>query len=163
MALRLDERIEQPAFSPSGDARAPYETHGTTFLQYLARRAAKTRALLPLAQLLRERRAGGPEYPGALACFAYYVAAASTTYGVGYRQPDFTDERMSEESDRETDATITAINTGASREIAARLHVTLPKIGRYESSERVLGTTVGLRGLGCRSTTARSPRSSRRR
>ena len=148
MALRLDERMEQPAFSPSGDARAPYETHGTTFLQYLARRAAKTRALLPLAPLLRERRAGGPEYPGALACFAYYVAAASTTYGVGYRQPDFTDERMSEESDRETDATITAINTGASREIAARLHATLPKIGRYESSERVLGTTVGLRGLG---------------
>ena len=58
MELRLDERLASPYFSPSGDARAPYETHGTTFLQYLARRAAKTRVLLPLATLLREQRAG---------------------------------------------------------------------------------------------------------
>ena len=148
MELRLDERLAAPYFSPSGDPRAPYETHGTTFLQYLARRAAKTRALLPLATLLREERAGGPEYSGALACFAYYVAAASTSYGVGYQQPNFTNQRVAEERDRETNALISATNTGANREIAATLRGTLPKIGLYESSERILGTTVGLRGLG---------------
>jgi hypothetical protein len=89
-------------------------------LQYLARRAAKTRALLPLATLLREERAGGPEYSGALACFAYYVAAASTSYGVGYQQPNFTNQRVAEERDRETNALISATNTGANREIAQR-------------------------------------------
>jgi hypothetical protein len=148
MQLRLDERLTSPYFSPVGDARAPYETHGTTFLQYLARRAAKTRALLPLKALLLERRAGGPEYAGALACFAYYAAAASTSYGRGYQQPNFTSERVAEERDRETDALISATNTGANREIAASLRLILPKIGIYESSERILGTTVGIRGLG---------------
>ena len=148
MELRLDERLASPYFSPSGDARAPYETHGTTFLQYLARRAAKTRVLLPLATLLREQRAGGPEYAGALACFAYFVTAAATSYGAGYQQPNFTSERIAEERDRETNALISATNTGANREIAATLRASLPKIGVYESSERILGTTVSLRGLG---------------
>ena len=45
-------------------------------------------------------------------------------------------------------ALISAINSGGSREIAAKISATLPKIGLYESSERVLGTTVGIRGLG---------------
>jgi hypothetical protein len=148
MELRLDERLAAPYFSPSGDARAPYETHGTTFLQYLARRAAKTRVLLPLATLLHEQRAGGPEYAGALACFAYYVVAASTSYGVGYQQPNFTNERIAEERDRETNTIISATSTGTNREIAATLRATLPKIGLYESSERILGTRVSLRGLG---------------
>jgi len=142
MELRLDERLASPYFSPSGDARAPYETHGTTFLQYLARRAAKTRVLLPLATLLREQRAGGPEYAGALACFAYFVTAAATSYGAGYQQPNFTSERIAEERDRETNALISATNTGANREIAATLRASLPKIGVYESSERILGTTA---------------------
>lgn len=148
MELRLDERLSTPYFIPTGDARAPYETRGTTFLQYLARRAAKTRALLPLATLLREERAGGPEFAGALACFAYYVAAASTSYGLGYQQPNFTNQRIAEERDPETNALISATNTGANREIAATLRGTLPRIGLYEASERILGTTIGLRGLG---------------
>lgn len=148
MELRLNERLVAPYFAPTGDARAPYETHGTNFLQYLARRAAKTRALFPLATLLQAQRVGGPEYAGALACFAYYVAAASTSYGVGYKQPNFTNERVAEELDRETGVRITSHDTGANREIAATLRASLPKIGHYESSERILGTTVGIRGLG---------------
>lgn len=148
MELRLNERLAAPYFSPSGDARGPYETHGTSFLQYLARRAAKTRALLPLATLLREQRAGGPEYAGALACFAYYVATASTSFGAGYQQPSFTNDRTVEERDRETNALISATNTGVDREIAATLRATLPKVGLYESSERILATRVSLRGLG---------------
>ena len=148
MNMRLDEQLGSPYFSPSGDARAPYETHGTTFLQYLARRAAKCRILAPLGTLLKEERPGGAEFSGALACFAYYAVAASTTYGSGYRQPEFTDEQIVEERDPETGALISAINSGGRREIAAKIRAVVPKIGVYEASERILGTTVGIRGLG---------------
>ena len=91
---------------------------------------------------------GGPEFAGALVCFAYYCVAASTTYGSGYQQPIFTDDLTVEERDRETGVVVRATNTGGRREIAAKISATLPKIGLYESSERVLGTTVGIRGLG---------------
>ena len=148
MTERLSERLAAPHFSPAGDARATYETSGTSFLQYLARRAAKSRILIPLATLLRSDRAGGPEFAGALVCFAYFCVAASTTYGSGYQQPNFTDEQFVEELDRETGVAVRATNTGGRREIAAKISATLPKIGLYESSERVLGTTVGIRGLG---------------
>ena len=148
MNERLDERLTTPYFTPAGDARASYETHGTTFLQYLVRRAAKSRILLPLGALLRVDRVGGPEHAGALVCFAYYSVAASTTYGSGYQQPNFTDEQIVEERDLETGATVSATNTGGRREIAAKIRTVLPKVGVYEASERVLGTTVGIRGLG---------------
>lgn len=148
MVTRLDEQVRRPAFSPSGDRRAAYETHGTSFLQYLARRAAKSQILLPLHELLAIKRRGGPEYPAALACFAYYAVAASTTYGRGYRQPAFTDERRVEERDRQTGALVTARSAGDGRTIAAEVDLTLPDIGQFRGSERILGTTVGLRGLG---------------
>jgi hypothetical protein len=148
MVLRLDEQLRRPAFTPSGDQRAAYETHGTSFLQYLARRAAKSRILLPLRDLLAVKRQGGPEYAAALACFAYYAVAAATTYGKGYRQPEFTGERQAEERDRQTGALITARSVGDGRSIAAEVDVNLPDIGQFRGSERILGTTVGLRGLG---------------
>ena len=76
------------------------------------------------------------------------AVAASTTYGSGYRQPEFTDEQIVEERDPESGALISAINSGGSREIAAKIRATVPKIGIYDASERILGTTVGIRGLG---------------
>ena len=148
MVIRLDEQVPRPAFSPSGDKRAAYETYGTSFLQYLARRAAKSRVLLPLRDLLAVKRRGGPEYAGALTCFAYYAVAASTTYGKGYRQPEFTQARRVEERDRQTGALITARSAGDGRSIAAEVDLSLPEIGQFRGSERILGTTVGLRGLG---------------
>jgi hypothetical protein len=148
MVIRLDEQVSKPAFSPAGDKRAAYETYGTSFLQYLARRAAKSRILLPLRDLLAVKRRGGPEYAGALTCFAYFAVAASTTYGKGYRQPEFTAERRVEERDRQTGALITARSAGDGRSIAAEVDLTLPDIGQFRGSERILGTTVGLRGLG---------------
>ena len=51
MKEQLNERLTRTPFRPSADARADYETDGTTFLQYLARRAAKTVILEPLQQL----------------------------------------------------------------------------------------------------------------
>jgi hypothetical protein len=148
MVIRLNETVRRPQFTPVGDQRAEYETYGTSFLQYLARRAAKSSILLPLRELLAVRRGGGPEYAAALACFAYYAVAASTTYGKGYRQPAFTVERRIEERDRQTGAVITVRNMGEERTIAAEVDLALPGIGQFRGSERILGTTVGLRGLG---------------
>jgi hypothetical protein len=148
MVMQLDETVRKPQFSPAGDKRAAYETYGTSFLQYVARRAAKSRILLPLRELLSVKRRSGPEYGAALACFAYYAVAAATTYGKGYRQPAFTDERRAEERDPQTGALITVRSTGGERTIAAEVDLVLSGVGQFRGSERILGTTVGLRGLG---------------
>jgi len=144
----LNERLTRTPFRPSADARADYETDGTTFLQYLARRAAKTIILKPLQQLLAARRPGGPIPAAALVCFAYYAVAASTSYGRGYRQPNFSSERSATEKDRETSAVITAKSVGARGDLAAEITAEVAGIGRFVGNERILGTTVGLRGLG---------------
>lgn len=148
MKERLNERLTRTPFRPSADARADYETDGTTFLQYLARRAAKTIILEPLQQLLAVRRPGGPIPAAALVCFAYYAVAASTSYGRGYRQPSFSSERSVSEKDRETSSLITARSVGARDDLAAEITAEIDGIGRFVGNERILGTTVGLRGLG---------------
>ena len=148
MKALLNERLTRTPFRPSADARADYETDGTTFLQYLARRAAKTVILEPLQQLLAVRRPGGPIPAAALVCFAYYAVAASTSYGRGYRQPSFSSERSVSERDRETSSIITARSVGARGDLAAEITAEVAGIGRFVGNERILGTTVGLRGLG---------------
>ena len=148
MKERLNERLTRTPFQPSADARADYETEGTTFLQYLARRAAKTVILEPLQQLLAVRRPGGPTPAAALVCFAYYAVAASTSYGRGYRQPSFSSERSATEKDRETASVITVKSVGARGDLAAEITAEVAGIGRFVGNERILGTTVGLRGLG---------------
>ena len=148
MNERLNERLTRTPFSPSADARADYETEETTFLQYLARRAAKTVMLEPLQQLLAVRRSGGPIPAAALVCFAYYAVAASTSYGRGYRQPTFSSERSAVEQDRERDSVITARSVGTRGDLAAEITAEVEGIGRFVGNERILGTTVGLRGLG---------------
>lgn len=148
MNERLNERLTRTPFRPSADARADYETEGTTFLQYLARRAAKTVILEPLEQLLAVRRPGGSLPAAALVCFAYYAVAASTSYGRGYRQPRFSSERSAVEEDRERPSVITAKSIGARGDLAAEITAEVSGIGRFVGNERILGTTVGLRGLG---------------
>ena len=148
MKEQLNERLTHTPFRPSADARADYETDSTTFLQYLARRAAKTVILEPLQQLLAVRRPGGPIPAAALVCFAYYAVAASTSYGRGYRQPNFSSERSVSEMDRETSAVITVKSIGARGDLAAEITAEVAGIGRFVGNERILGTTVGLRGLG---------------
>lgn len=148
MKEQLNERLTRTPFRPSADARADYETDGTTFLQYLARRAAKTVILKPLEGLLAVRRTGGPLPAAALVCFAYYAVAASTSYGRGYRQPTFSSERSATETDRETTSVITARSVGARGDLAAEITAEVEGIGRFVGNERILGTTVGLRGLG---------------
>jgi hypothetical protein len=139
-----------PGFSPAGDARAAYETHGTSLVRYLARRTAKTRLLLELADLLpADGRPVRPER--ALAVFGVFCAAASASFGRGYRQPSF-DASGTEltETDPETSARIVARldGRGPGSRIRLSVRVELDGIGRFEGHEEIVGTTVGLRGLG---------------
>ncbi len=143
-------RGDPGGFAPVGDARATYETHGTSLVRYLARRTAKTRLLLELRDLLPGD--GRPGDPGrALAVFGVYCAAAAASFGHGYRQPSFDPSGTEiEERDLETGARVVARLDGRGPGSSLRLSVAadLEGIGRFEGREEILGTTVGLRGLG---------------
>lgn len=146
-------------YAPFRDERAPYETHGTSLVRYLARRTAKTRLLLPLADLLgpasttpgADEPADLPDTAACLAVFGQFVLAAATSFGRGYRQPSF-DETGSKvaERDPETGAAIVARLDGRGPGSRLRLSVAadLTGIGRLEAAEEITGTTVGLHGLG---------------
>ena len=139
-----------PGFSPAGDARAAYETHGASLVGYLARRTAKTRLLLDLDGWLPGD--GRPQAPDrALAAFGVFCAAAAASFGRGYRQPSF-DATGTEvvEIDPETGARIIARLDGRGPGSRFRLSVDvdLHGIGRLEGREEITGTTVSLRGLG---------------
>jgi len=143
-----------PGYTPSGDARAAYETHGTSLVRYVARRAAKTRLLLPLGELLRAGSPdrGGDSEPGkALAVFGVYCAASAASYGRGYRQPSFDPVGATvEERDPETGARVVARLEGRGPGDRYRLavDVELDGVGRFAGHEEILGTTIGLHGLG---------------
>jgi hypothetical protein len=144
----LNER--GPGYSPAGDSRAAYETHGTSLVRYLARRTAKTRLLLELVDWLPAD--GRPTRPDrALALFGVFCAAASASFGRGYRQPSFdpTGTEITEE-DPETGARITARLDGRGPGSRIRLSVRaeLDGIGRFDGREEIVGTTVGVHGLG---------------
>ena len=137
-------------YAPAGDARAAYETHGTSLVRYVARRTAKTRLLMELAEWLPGD--GGPVQPErALAAFGAFCAAAAASFGRGYRQPSF-DATGTEivETDPETGARIVARLEGRGPGSRIRLAVTadVPGIGRFDAREEITGTTVGLHGLG---------------
>jgi hypothetical protein len=139
-----------PAFAPAGDARAAYETHGVSLVRYLARRTAKTRLLLDLADALPgDGRAADPAR--ALAVFGVFCAAAAASFGRGYRQPSFDATGTEiEEKDPETGARIVARLDGRGPGSRLRLSVAveLPGMARFVGREEILGTTVGVHGLG---------------
>lgn len=137
-------------YAPVGDARAAFETHGTSLVRYLVRRTAKTRVLLELADCLTSE--GRPLRPDhALAVFGVFCTAAAASFGRGYRQPSF-DAPGTEivEEDRETSARISARLDGRGPGSRLRLSVRaeLVGIGTFEGHEEITGTTVGVHGLG---------------
>lgn len=139
-----------PGFAPAGDARAAYETHGVSLVRYLARRTAKTRLLLDLVDALPG--GGRPaDHARALAVFGAFCAAAAASFGRGYRQPSF-DATGTEivETDPETGARIVARLDGRGPGSRLRLSVAgeLPGVARFLGREEILGTTVGVHGLG---------------
>jgi hypothetical protein len=117
---------------------------GISLLGYIVRRMHKTELLLSVPELLAQRKSSE-----ALEHIALYTAAASASYGRAYYQPtfDLTGATV-RESDPATGAIVTARLESRTPHYHITYEVSLPDSGRFQGSETITGTTVGLRGLG---------------
>jgi hypothetical protein len=117
---------------------------GITLLGYIVRRMHKTEWLTKASAALAE---GKTEQ--ALEFAAVYAAAASTSFGRAYYQPRF--NRVGDQV-READPATGAMVTAKLESDSPHYHITyeavLPNGDTFKGSERITGTTVGLRGLG---------------
>lgn len=117
---------------------------GTSLLGYVVRRMHKTGML---ESALRHLKAG--RQAEALLDIALYAAASSTSYGPAYYQPTFNavgDEVA--EPDPRTGARVSAKLIGQTPHYDIRTEVHLVDGAKFDGREKILGTTVGLRGLG---------------
>jgi hypothetical protein len=131
------------AMSVAETTRYELPEGGTSLLGYIVRRMHKT-ALLEsaLGHLARDRR------PEALLDVALYAAASSTSFGPAYYQPSFNNpgDELSE-ADPATGAVVTATLVGRSPHYDIRYQVRMDRAS-FQGRETILGTTVGIRGLG---------------
>lgn len=117
---------------------------GITLLGYIVRRMHKTERLLPIPELLAKGKSSQ-----ALEQIALYTAAASASYGRAYYQPTFDATGATvREPDPATGAIVTARLESRSPHYHITYEVDLPNSDRFQGSETITGTTVGLRGLG---------------
>ncbi len=125
-------------------ARYELPPEGITLLGYIVRRMHKTEWLAKASVALAE---GKTEQ--ALEFAAVYAVAASTSFGRAYYQPRF--NRVGDQV-REPDPATGAIVTARLESDSPHYHITyeatLPNGSTFKGSERITGTTVGLRGLG---------------
>lgn len=129
----------------TGKRRMAYETppQGITLTGYIARRMHKTRLLEDMVSLVRE------DPLEALVRFGMYAAAAGTSYGPALYQPRFDGPgAVVSEQDPDTGARITVQQNARSPHYSFSYEVNLPDGSRITGEEQILGTTVGLRGLG---------------
>ena len=125
-------------------ARYELPPEGTTLLGYIVRRMHKTDWLAKASASLAE---GKTEQ--ALEFAAVYAATSSTSFGRAYYQPRF--NRVGDqvrEADPTTGATVMAKLESDSPHYHITYEAVLPDGGAFRGSERITGTTVGLRGLG---------------
>lgn len=117
---------------------------GITLLGYIVRRMHKTSLLLPIPTAL-----AAEDYATALGHAAHYAVAASVSYGPAYYQPNFNraGEHVSE-ADPATGALVSATLESVSPHYRIRYQVSLPGGAHFRGTETILGTTVGLQGLG---------------
>lgn len=117
---------------------------GISLLGYVVRRMHKTAWLTDIPNLVRSDDLGL-----ALAHVGVYALVAATSYGRAYYQPWFDREgdRVTE-PDPETGALVQAQVLATRPRLALRADVAMPDGATVSTSEEVLGTTVGLRGLG---------------
>lgn len=117
---------------------------GTSLLGYVVRRMHKTELL---ESALRRLEAGRPA--DALLDIALYAAASSTSYGPAFYQPTFNavGDKIAE-ADPATGAKVSATLIGRTPHYDIRTEVRLKSGARFDGQEKILGTTVGLRGLG---------------
>ena len=117
---------------------------GITLLGYVVRRMHKTRWLMPIPDLIAEKKT-----EQALAHVAMYSVTSSTSFGRAYYQPQFnsTGAEVSE-PDPLTGAIVTAKLISTSPHYLITYTATMPNGDVFSGSEEITGTTVGLRGLG---------------
>jgi hypothetical protein len=125
-------------------ARYELPPEGITLLGYIVRRMHKTEWLAKASAALAE---GKTEQ--ALEYAAVYAATSSTSFGRAYYQPRF--NRVGDQV-READPTTGAAVAAKLESDTPHYHITyeaiMPDGGVFRGSERITGTTVGLRGLG---------------
>lgn len=129
----------------TGPERMNYETppSGISLTGYIVRRMHKTRLLEDMPELVEKNPLE------ALARFGMYAAAAGTSYGPAMYQPRF--DRPGApitETDPDTGAEVTVQQGEREPHYTFRYEVRLPDGSRITGEEKILGTTVGLRGLG---------------
>ncbi len=117
---------------------------GITLLGYVVRRMHKTEWLAKAIDLLAKNKK-----QEALEAVAIYAATSSTSFGRAYYQPQF--NRVGEviqERDPITGALVTAKLESSSPNYHITYTAALNNGETFQGSERILGTTIGLRGLG---------------
>lgn len=117
---------------------------GVTLLGYIVRRMHKTALLLPVPPAL-----AAEDYAAALGHVAHYAVAASVSYGPAYYQPNFNraGERVSQ-TDPATGAIVSTTLESVSPHYRVSYEASLPGGAHFRGAETILGTTVGLQGLG---------------
>lgn len=117
---------------------------GISLLGYVVRRMHKTVWLSEIPRLLRSG-----DRALALAHVGVYALVAATSFGKAHYQPrfDLAGDRVAE-PDPETGADVEARVLAIRPRIALRADVTMPDGATLTTSEEVLGTKVGIRGLG---------------
>lgn len=117
---------------------------GITLLGYVIRRMHKTEWLVKASDALEQE-----ETAAALEASAIYAIASATSFGRAYYQPQF--NRAGEaiqENDPHTGAMVAAKLESASPVYHITYNAVLNSGETFEGSEKILGTTIGLRGLG---------------
>jgi len=125
-------------------ARYELPPEGISLLGYIVRRMHKTEWLAKASAALAE---GKTEQ--ALEYVAVYAAISSTSFGRAYYQPRFNrvGDQVSE-ADPTTGATVTARLESDSPHYHITYEAILANGDAFRGSEKITGTTVGLRGLG---------------
>ncbi|MFM8367380.1 MAG: hypothetical protein ACKOBD_01305, partial [Chloroflexota bacterium] len=117
---------------------------GITLLGYVVRRMHKTEWLVKAIDLLTKNTK-----VDALEAIASYAVSSSTSFGRAYYQPQFNRVgEMIQERDPITGALVSAKLESSSPTYHITYTATMTNGETFHGSEKILGTTIGLRGLG---------------
>lgn len=117
---------------------------GITLLGYIVRRMHKTEWLVKAAHALHQNNTAA-----ALEAAAIYAVASATSFGRAYYQPNFNRvNEVARECDPQTGAFVAAKLVSTSPAYHITYSAEMSNGDLFQGSETILGTTVGLRGLG---------------
>lgn len=117
---------------------------GITLLGYVVRRMHKTEWLVQASDMLTKKNK-----TEALESLALYAVSSSTSFGQAYYQPRF---NRAGETIQERDPITGALVSAKLESSSPAYHITYTAVlnsgETFHGSETILGTTIGLRGLG---------------